>query len=100
MAITALQYVVMRALREQKALLEGASMLELGESNWYGDVGTDQLAEDITTYVSDSTRRDALLADLRDAEQTLNEPNIYRIAKIFFRGIGGCSSLVSIDPGT
>src|ERR1700721_760081 len=36
MAISAVEYFLMRTLREQNLLPLGADLLQLGESNWYG----------------------------------------------------------------
>src|SRR5215212_419681 len=100
MAIAALQYVVLRSLREQNVLPEGATALELGESNMYGDVSVEQMQADITRLVSDENRRASLIAELHDAMKLEQMDKLYRMAKIFYRGVLGCSSIAAVDPGT
>jgi SAM-dependent methyltransferase len=106
MAITMLSHLVLRSLRKLNALAEGVSMIEMGESNWYGDVSIAQLSQDIAQLVSDPARRDGLIselqsiADLARKKELAHGDALYRIAKVFFKGIGGCASIASIDPGT
>jgi hypothetical protein len=98
MAITGLSYTVLRTLREHKLLPDSPAMIEMGESNWYGDVPLQQLAQDIQAFVTDADKRDELLRQLHALDPNSNLA-AYEVAKIFFRGIGGCTSVESIDPG-
>lgn len=58
MAITAVDFAVWLALREQRLLPERPDVLEIGEANWHGDVSDEELAnvtgwptpDDITTF--------------------------------------------------
>jgi SAM-dependent methyltransferase len=98
MSVTALSYAMMKSLRRGNALPREARMIEMGESNWYGDVPLSQLAADIRQIESDHAVREQHIAELRSLRS--EDPRAaYDVAKVFFRGIAGCSSIASIDPG-
>jgi hypothetical protein len=97
LAITQTEFIVMRTLRLKGVLPEGCSAIELGESNWYGDVPTADLARDVEALTADPARRAQLLADLADAEAARDN---YRIARVFFHGLVGCAAYAANDPGT
>jgi SAM-dependent methyltransferase len=88
-AITALSYTVLRSLRRQGCLPANASMIEFGRSNWYGDVSAEQFAVDLR----------ALAPDADDLLHELENGDLFDAAEVFFRGIGGCATVESIDPG-
>src|SRR4051812_21021231 len=97
MAITQIEFLVMRTLRLRGILAEGCSAFEMGESNWYGDVPTAELAGDVETLTSDADGRAKLLAELRDADAAGNR---YRMARVFFHGLCGFANYAANDPGT
>lgn len=100
MAIAALQYVVLRSLREQNVLPQGATALELGESNMYGDVSVQEMENDIARLVTDDGKRASLIAELHEAMKLEQMAKLYCMAKVFYRGVLGCSSIEAVDPGT
>lgn len=100
MAITGLEYIVFTSLRTHALLPVKPRVVELGESNWYGDVPTEQLERDISAFVVDPTNRDQLLATLRDAVSANGPDQLYQIARVFWRAMVDPASYDAIDPGT
>jgi SAM-dependent methyltransferase len=96
MAITALEYLVVTSLRDHRQWPAAPSILEMGESNWYGDVPLDEVAADLARMDAEP-KHVAALAEIR----TANRPSqLYELARLFFNGIAGASAYASIDPGT
>jgi len=100
MAITALEFMVLSSFREHRMLPLRPRVLELGESNWYGDVSVDQLEEEIRRLVTDPAERDRYLARLFDAVAQQRQGLLYELAGIFFDGVVQVGSYSAIDPGT
>jgi hypothetical protein len=99
-AITGLEYIVFSSLRAHGLLSSKPRVIELGESNWYGDVPTEQLERDLRTFVTDAAERDELVAKLRDAVTAKRADQLYEIARIFWRVFVDPGSYDAIDPGT
>jgi hypothetical protein len=100
MAITSLEFMVLASFREHQILPLKPRVLELGESNWYGDVTADQLELEIRRLVTDPARRDLFLSQLREIESA-NRPGIlYETARLFFKAIVQTDDYSTIDPGT
>src|SRR5947209_2563292 len=99
-AITGLEYIVFSSLRGHGLLPAKPRVLELGESNWYGDVPTEQLARDLRGFVTDVAEGDDLVAKLRDAVTAKRPDQLYEIARIFWRAFVDPASFDAIDPGT
>lgn len=97
MAVTALEHMVLCSLREHGLLPAAPAVIELGESNWYGDVPVDQLAADLTRFAPDAERS---VAALREAAAARRPDYPYELARAFFRGVIGAAPYVTIDPGT
>src|ERR1700761_4990731 len=97
MAITALEFMVLCSFREHQILPASPRVLELGESNWYGDVPTAELQQEITRLCSNPS---TMLAELQLAEAKSGDERLYHFAQLFCRGIVQASEYVSIDPGT
>jgi hypothetical protein len=100
MAITALEYIVFSSLRAHRLLPPRPRVLELGESNWYGDVSIEQLERDLQENLTDAAERDALLAELRSAVDAQRPSQLYEIARVFWRVFVDPASYDAIDPGT
>jgi hypothetical protein len=99
MAITALEFMVLTSFREHKILPPSPTVLELGESNWYGDVTMDRLEEEIRRLTGDPVQRDQQLMRLR-AVVAANRPALpYELARIFFSAIVQAREYSAIDPG-
>ncbi len=97
MAITKFTYTVTRMLFEQQVLPRGASVLEFGEANWYGDVSNETLVQDIEKYADGDTERKDLLAWLDKANNSDEQVRLFDTAKIFYRLYYGCRTVEAID---
>jgi hypothetical protein len=84
MALTAVDYNLFVALRERGALPPRPSVLELGESEWYGDVSTETLADGIETMVADPARRRDLKERLAWILEGNSPQESWDLAKLFY----------------
>jgi len=84
MAISAVHYLIVREFFVQGGIRPGGALLEIGEANWYGDVPTQSLADDIRRFVADPARREALLARLKSLESVPPQSASFDHAKIFY----------------
>ena len=100
MAITALEFMVLSSFREHGLLPLKPKVLELGESNWYGDVSMDQLEEEIRRLGSDPVQRDRYLLQLKQALAASRPGLLYELAQIFFAAVVQTGEYSAIDPGT
>ena len=80
MAITALEFMVLCSFREHGILPLNPSVLELGESNWYGDVSTEQLREEIARLSRDSG---SYLEKLNEIIEAKRSNLLYEIVRSF-----------------
>jgi hypothetical protein len=99
MAITAIEYLVMRTLKERGALPPNPSVLELGESNWYGDMAPEEFLSDLEKFAPSDIKQEIIDA-ARAQLPPKSEKEFYALAKLFFRGFLGFKSLDAIDPAT
>lgn len=98
MAITQVEYALIRKFREIGILKPGGSLLEFGQSNWYGDVPLEQLTKDIDLFAAPEkrhalrTRLDRLLAE---------KPHemLFDIAGVFYEGFLDPSRYAAVDYG-
>jgi hypothetical protein len=97
MAITALEYFLLSELDAAGVLPPHPEVLELGESNWYGDVPVDKLIVDIRDSRLAMVDRQALLAGLDDALSRDDEARLFAVAKIALQRFTGYRSLTAID---
>ena len=100
MAITALEFMVLSSLREHELLPAKPSVLELGESNWYGDVLVDELEEAIRRLTTDPWERTRQIEQLNEAVAAQRRGLLYELARIFFASVLGAGSYSANDPGT
>jgi hypothetical protein len=98
-AITALEFLVFSTLRKHQQLPARPRVLELGESNWYGDVSIEQLEQDLNQCV-DETAREATLSRLRQVWASDAKNRLYEVARIFYDVFLQPASYTAIDPGT
>ena len=96
MAISAAEYFLMRTLRQQNVLPLGVDMLQLGESNWYGDLHVGTFRADVATYAA-AEERDGLLARLDQAVKLPWEQQSWEMAEIYWRTFLRPSSMTAID---
>jgi SAM-dependent methyltransferase len=96
MAITAIEYALFQQLRDQKALSLGGSVLELGESNWYGDVEETRLQADIGRYAR-AEEQASLTQRLEVSMRPTAKKAGWEKAKIFWSTFLQYSSYAAID---
>src|SRR5678815_5343641 len=93
MALTAVDYHVLDALRKGGLLPPKPAVLELGEAEWYGEAQLPALFESV---VADPPRR----ADLKKRLAGLRADDRYRawhLAKLFYAAFLDYRELVAID---
>lgn len=95
MAITAIEYSFFRSLRRQGLMPIGGDVLEVGEANWYGDVGVSNLLADIPEFAPTETRDELLLR--LDLLARTEPPPLFDIAKVFWAVFLRPRSLTAID---
>lgn len=95
MAITAIEYSLFRSYRRGGLLPLGGDVLEIGEANWYGDVGVLDLQADIAAWApeDDRERLSARLTELT----TVRPPPLFDIAKVFWATFLQPKSMTAID---
>ena len=96
MAITTIDYVVFRKLREGGLIPPRPSLLELGEQEWYGDVSLQTLTETIDG-LTDPSRREQL--HRRMASLLAEKPATFSwdLTKLFYTVFLDYSRTVAID---
>jgi len=97
MAITTVDYIIFRKLKDSGLIPRRPSVLELGEAEWYGDVATQTLSESIDTYVPDAVGRDQLHQHMADVICAESRYKSWDLAKIFYRVFLDFDRLLSID---
>lgn len=95
MAITAIEYSVVRSLRKRGLFPLGGDILEIGEANWYGDVGITDLQRDIEEFAAPD-RRSSLARQL-EGLIVQRPPPLFDIAKVFWDVFLQPKSLAAID---
>ncbi|MDZ4372185.1 MAG: hypothetical protein U1C74_12275 [Phenylobacterium sp.] len=95
MAITAIEYSLLRSYRREGLLPLGGDILEIGEANWYGDVGVLDLQADIDVWAAESARKN--LRSRLDELVAVRPPPLFEIAKIFWAVFLQQRSLTAID---
>jgi hypothetical protein len=97
MAITALEYFLLSELNAATLLPPEPDILELGESNWYGDVAIEKLVADIRDGQLAAAEKLALLAGLDAAADRHQDERLFAIAKIALKLFTGYRSVTAID---
>jgi hypothetical protein len=100
MAITALEFMVLCSFREHGLLPAAPRVLELGESNWYGDVTVDEFEEEIRRLVREPAERDRHLLALKNIASVNGPGLLYELARLFFSAVVQAGEYSAIDPGT
>jgi SAM-dependent methyltransferase len=96
MAISVIEYQLIRSLQEQNLFPRGGDLLEIGEANWYGDIGLDQLRADIARFAPPE-RQAALLEMLAAAERRGDVRAQWDMAKVFWHTFLSPASITAID---
>lgn len=97
MAITALDYAVILRFKKQGLLPLNPSILELGESNWYGDIPIEKFKKDIEENVTDAEFKKEIFDDINKIFLLAPEAASFNLAKIFFKAFIKPKSLDAID---
>src|SRR4051794_34981826 len=96
MAIDAIEYNLLRHLRQVGALPVGQTLLEVGEANWYGDVPLEQIAQDIDEF-ADPRDRSSLHTDLESLRARERDALSFGVAKIIYKTFLRPATQTAID---
>lgn len=96
MAISVIEYQLVRTLQEQGLLPRGGDLLEVGEANWYGDISLDILRADIARFAAPE-RRAELLQQLEAAAAKSDARALYDLGKVFWHTFLSPASIAAID---
>lgn len=97
MALTAVDYHVLKALHKAALIPKRPSVLELGESEWYGDVPPQELAAIIDATVADTGRAARLKARLKEVLAGDPRWRGWDLAKVFYCALLDYREIVAID---
>lgn len=97
MSITQVEYQMFSRLRESGIFPPNPSVLELGESNWYGDMPAEWLSDCIESMVPDRDLREQLHQRMVEALVAGSETGGWDLAKIFYKVFLGYSKIAAID---
>jgi len=99
MAITAIEYSIIKRLRDLDKLPLASSILEIGESNWYGDIPLEVLGQDIYAYGLEHEREN-LFCELSSIAESRPPSMLFDIAKIWYRTFfHACPTLIIDQDG-
>lgn len=96
MAVSALEFILLRDLKQQGILPQQCDLLEFGESNWYGDVAIKDLSALMDLAASE--RAEPLKASLQELDKD-NELYAFHLAKLFFKTMFDHQSYTAVDYG-
>lgn len=102
MPITKVTYKLISDLKDSGLLPSSPSVLELGQSNWYGDVPIEHLEADVSRLVKDEKRRINLLNSCQKCREKLAlvQPDLsalWELPYIFFKVILNVEKYTAID---
>ena len=97
MALTAVDYNIFATLRAAGALPPRPSVLELGESEWYGDVPAEVLAQEIDRLVAPQERRRELKSWLAGILEGNSPQESWDLAKMFYAIFLDYRKIAAID---
>ena len=97
MALTAVDYHVLEALRKAGLLPKNPSVLELGESEWYGDISPAELMALIDAAVPEQGKRAALRRRLQELVDHATPTRGWDLAKLFYAAMLDYREIVAID---
>ncbi|MBI3919759.1 MAG: hypothetical protein HY322_22450, partial [Betaproteobacteria bacterium] len=97
MAITAVDYIILGKLKEAGLIPATPSVIELGEAEWFGDIGLDVLSDSIENHVVDPELRERLHQQMVDVELSNSPYKSWELAKIFYKVFLGYGSITAID---
>lgn len=97
MAITQIEYALIRRVVKQRLFPSNPSILELGQSNWYGDVPLQDFLKDIKLFVSDAEQATQLLAKVSTLVNDKPEHWQFGLADVFWQTFLGPHTYTAID---
>ena len=99
MAITSIEYSIIKGLRDLGKLPLSSRILEIGESNWYGDISLDILGQDIYAYALEHERKN-LFHELSSIADNRPSNMLFDIAKIWYKTFfHACPTLIIDQDG-
>ena len=102
MAITAIEYKLLRDLHRAGLLPPAPHVVEFGEANWYGDVPPQALLDDVDRLVTDTDERartKAALLDLFARDKAGEDGVLFEVARLFYRVFVRPASWTAVDMG-
>jgi SAM-dependent methyltransferase len=96
-AISMLEYRVIREMRDSGLIPQNPKVLEFGDSQWYGDVPCDTLQENIREYVPDKKKQAELSDRLAHLVANPSDSSAFEIVGIFFQIFLNGPTYASID---
>jgi hypothetical protein len=87
-------------LRAHQIIRGRPRVLELGCSNWYGDVPLEDFEQEIRRLVTDPAERDRQVFRLSHAVAARRPDQLYEIANIFYDSIVQAGAYSAVDPGS
>ncbi len=97
MAIAAVDLFIFKKLKDAGVFPARPSVLELGESEWYGDATTEALSDEIDAQVADPARRETLHQKLVDTLCGDSPSRGWDLAKIFYQVFLDYEKITAID---
>lgn len=97
MAISTVDYHIFSMLRELDVFPPRPNILELGESNWYGDMPMEALSDCIENFVRDAQLRERLHQRMVDVLCAESPYKAWDLAKIFYKVFMDYATIAAID---
>jgi hypothetical protein len=97
MAITGIEYAVLRQAQDQGFVAPAPQVLQLGEAEWYGDVPIARLLTDIDTRVADPATRATLKQAVEDLDRDRPPQYAFDLGRIFFQAVLAPAAMTTID---
>lgn len=97
MAITHIEYSLVRQLAQQNIFPSNPSVLELGQSNWYGDVPFKDFLKDIHQFASDKDQAAELVTKAVSLAEMQGEHWLFGLADVFWQAFLGSHTYTAID---
>jgi hypothetical protein len=96
MAISAVDVLLWKRLRDAGHLPTRPRVLEIGQANWYGDYPLNALVEDVPRYVP-ADQVDAVLAEVERLAGLSSDDHLFELARLFYRVMLDYESIDAID---
>jgi len=102
MPITNVTYKLIQEIKNAGIFPPAPHMLEIGESNWYGDVPFEQLAQDINRIVPAENARTFLTGEFERCVSRLREAGLsnaasFDLSRVFYKAFLDYESYTAID---